>query len=96
MLPSSYYSSKKITLIWCFLMFFAVPAHTKVCEGPLFLGQRFNVGDGPSSVASGDLDGDGDLDIVLANYDSNDISILFNNNDWVFEPDQRLGVGSAQ
>ena len=35
------------------------------------------VGTGPSSVASGDLNGDGKPDLVVANAGSNDVSILF-------------------
>lgn len=36
----------------------------------------FSVGNGPISVAIGDLNGDGSLDLVTANSDSNDVSVL--------------------
>jgi hypothetical protein len=39
----------------------------------------FGTGSGPSSVALGDMDGDGKLDLVVANRDSNSISVLRNN-----------------
>ena len=35
-------------------------------------------GDGPASVAAADLDGDGDFDLVVANFASDDVSILLN------------------
>ena len=40
---------------------------------------NFGAGDGPISVAVGDFDGDTDLDLAVANFDSNNVSILLNN-----------------
>jgi len=40
--------------------------------------QRFAAGDGPQSVALGDLDGDGDADMAVANLRSDDASVLLN------------------
>ena len=39
---------------------------------------NFMVGDSPSSVAIGDFNNDGRPDLVVANWDSADISILMN------------------
>ena len=38
----------------------------------------YGAGDFPPSVAIGDLDGDGDLDLAVANYYSNNVSVLRN------------------
>ena len=38
----------------------------------------YGVGYGPSSVAIGDLDGDSDLDLVTANSEDDDVSVLIN------------------
>lgn len=37
------------------------------------------VGDGPTAIASSDLDGDGDIDVVLSNANDTNLSILINN-----------------
>jgi len=42
------------------------------------------VGDWAIDVEAGDLDGDGDLDLVVPNADSNDISVLLGNGDGSF------------
>src|SRR5258708_1147335 len=44
--------------------------------GTLFGGGLFDVGANPTSVALGDLNGDGALDLVTANEGSNDVSLL--------------------
>ena len=40
--------------------------------------QDFATGTGPVSVAAGDLNGDGKLDLVVANFNSNNMSVLLN------------------
>ena len=40
--------------------------------------QNFPTGAGPVSVAVGDLNGDGRLDLVVANFNSNNVSVLLN------------------
>ncbi len=48
---------------------------------PLFPGQKFLVGNLPFSVAVADLDGDTIPDLVTANANSDDISVLLGNGD---------------
>jgi hypothetical protein len=38
----------------------------------------------PIAIASGDLDGDGNIDLAVANYDSDDVSVLWGNGDGTF------------
>ena len=45
---------------------------------------RIEVGDGPRSIAVGDLNGDGSADIVIANSGSDDISVLLGQGDGTF------------
>ena len=54
------------------------------CTHPLFMGRKFPVGDGPISAALGDFNSDGYLDLVSANRNSDDISILFGLGDGTF------------
>jgi hypothetical protein len=41
---------------------------------------------GPASVAVGDLNGDGKLDLVVANFYGNDLSVMLGNGDGTFQP----------
>jgi hypothetical protein len=52
----------------------------------------YDVGDGPESLASGNLFGSGN-DLVVANAKSNSLSILFNSGDGTFAPAIQLSTG---
>ena len=45
-----------------------------------------------AGIASGDVDGDMDRDIIVANEASNDLSVYFNNGDGTFSYNMRAGV----
>jgi FG-GAP repeat protein len=45
---------------------------------------NYAVGAGPRSVAMGDFNGDGKLDLAVANQNSNDVSVLLGNGDGTF------------
>ncbi len=53
------------------------------------------VGDDPEGLFCGDLDRDGDLDAVTANYGSDDISVLLNTGNGTFQPQVTFGVGNG-
>jgi hypothetical protein len=50
------------------------------------------VGEGPFSVAVGDLDGDSHVDIATVNSHSRDLSILFGRDQGYFETEQRISL----
>ncbi|MEH2218468.1 MAG: FG-GAP-like repeat-containing protein [Nostoc sp.] len=54
---------------------------------------EFAVGDGPSSIALNDLDADGDLDFVTANYNGNNVSVRLNS---TIQPGVSSGIGERR
>jgi hypothetical protein len=46
---------------------------------------RYSTGAGPSSVAVGDFNGDGKLDLAIAYYSDNSVSVLLGNGDGTFQ-----------
>jgi hypothetical protein len=55
---------------------------------------RIGVGSSPTGISFGDIDGDGDLDIAVANLTSNNVSILANNGSGNFTLKGNVNVGS--
>jgi hypothetical protein len=53
----------------------------------------YPVGDTPWSVAMGDLEGDGDLDLVVVNRLDNDVGVLLNEGDGTFAPQVTYPLG---
>lgn len=53
----------------------------------------YGVGADPYGVAGGDLNGDGYLDLAVADSSDNQISVLINDGDGTFAPDQLYGTG---
>ncbi len=66
-----------------------------VTLGVLFENREFGVGRSPSSVAVGDLDGDGDLDLAVANQRDDSVSILLNLGDGTFADDVFYWAGDG-
>jgi hypothetical protein len=56
---------------------------------------QFEAGDGPFSVALGDLDGDGNLDLVTANAGGDNVSVLLGNGAGGFAPQTQFAAGDA-
>jgi hypothetical protein len=48
-----------------------------------------------SSVVSGDFNGDGHLDLAVANYGGDDVSVLLGGDDGTFQPPVQYAVGSG-
>src|SRR5438046_9028435 len=57
--------------------------------------RSYAAGAGPFSVAAGDLNGDGRLDLVVANSLANSVTVLLGNGDGTFQATQRFAAGLA-
>jgi len=55
---------------------------------------ELTTGQRPRSIKGGDLDGDGDLDIVISNLDSDSLTLLFNDGSGNFDRVETLALGS--
>ncbi len=54
----------------------------------------FGVGSNPLSITAADMDLDGDIDLVLSNRDTSDLSLLRNNGNGTFLPEVIIPAGS--
>ncbi len=54
---------------------------------------NYATGDSPNSIFCADLDGDGNLDLAVANYYSSNLSVLMNNGNGIFQPPVNYAAG---
>ena len=66
-----------------------------VGPGTFFPGSDPGVGSGPQSVAVGDVDNDGDLDLLVANANDGTVSVRLNNGAGIFGGGSDPAVGSS-
>ena len=52
------------------------------------------MGSDPDAIVAGDFTGDGRTDLAVANYGSNNVSVLLGNGDGTFQPQVHLRGGS--
>src|SRR5256712_3446229 len=64
-------------------------------DGTFQSARTVGAGSGPNSVAVGDFNGDGKLDLAVANYDSTTVSVLLGNGDGTFQTAQNFGAGGS-
>ena len=63
--------------------------------GSFFPAVRYAVGTNPFSVAEGDFNGDGNVDLVVGNWDSNNISVLLGTGAGAFAAAVNYNVGTG-
>src|SRR5690606_38872370 len=59
---------------------------SRATQGPSgqFFTTAYFADDGPEGIALGDIDGDGDLDVVMAAYNDNEVARMLNNGTGAF------------
>jgi ELWxxDGT repeat protein len=73
----------------------SVSVHLGNGDGTFQPARHFAAGVDPVSVAVGDVNGDGRLDLAVANHGSNDVSVLLGNGDGSFQAARSFPTGIA-
>ena len=89
----------RITLIaWStiavILVMWSIVLHPAEADSLFYPAVNYDTGDRPYSVAIGDLNGDGDPDLAVANRWNNNVSVLLGNGDGSFQSALNYGAGS--
>src|SRR5690348_11293267 len=80
----------------CFATVLVSLALSSFAFGVGFVGVKtFNVGTSPLSVATGDFNGDGKIDVAVANSAGNNVSVLLGNGDGTFQTAVNYNVGAT-
>jgi FG-GAP-like repeat/Divergent InlB B-repeat domain len=69
--------------------------HSAMASVTFFGPANYPVGTGPVAAVVGDFNGDGKLDVAVANSGSDDISILLGNGDGTFKPATNFSAGGS-
>ena len=78
-----------------FILLFALQLQAQ-CTTPNFAqAKNYATGESPASVAIGDVDGDGNADLAVANHVSNNVSVLLNNGNGTFAAAVSYATGSG-
>src|SRR2546428_14468 len=64
-------------------------------DGTFSAARTLGVGSGPWSVAVGDFNRDGKLDLAVANFSSSTVSVLLGNGDGTFQAAQTVAAGTS-
>ena len=87
-------SARLWLLVVAALLFLSTfPTHAQAQTVSFIARRDFAAGGNPISVAVGDFNGDGILDLAVANSGSNTISVLLGNGDGTFQTAMNFGVG---
>src|SRR5438034_10249882 len=71
------------------VLFLSASSESALAQTVSFIGHAdFAAGSNPASVAAGDFNRDGVLDLATANYGSNNVSVLLGNGDGTFQAAQ--------
>jgi hypothetical protein len=90
---------KKVLMVLFFVLW-VVPAFAEVIQtNPDSIhfapAVNYDAGDDPYSVFCADLDGDGDMDLAVANWGSANVAILKNNGDGTIQTAVNYGAGDS-
>ena len=64
-------------------------------DGTFLPGVKYQTGPGPLALGLADLNGDGHLDIITANYGDGTLSLLLGNGNGTFQPQLIFPAGGA-
>jgi hypothetical protein len=87
--------SSRVQRVAILFVFLSLSSSTVFAQTYIFGRADFAVGGGPSSLATGDFNGDGILDLVVTNFTDNTISVLLGKPDGTFATQATYATGTG-